>query len=270
MNYASQACKTYLKNPKISADMEMDTLRVEINRFWDSVTVHVFNSTDNIHIRNAYQLMIQQARCQCSVINWLDNPELFYSTVSKTGKRKVPWTGIASVLVLLGLLIWFSIPQKKEYIVYMAILGAAAVLELAQLLITYLSIPTAPMGKVRAEQRIIPERVYHDLQQAASQVDNSADSLFAILSENTVDTDGADLSLVQDLLHLPKDQRSSSVSQAIERYLVRQGVQRVEYSEEDRNLFMILPSSKTMTIEPALIKDGIILHLGVACIAEEE
>lgn len=270
MDYASQAYKTYLQNPKISADMGMDALRGEINRFWDSVTVHVFNSTGDIQIRNAYQLMVQQARGQCSVVNWLDNPELFYSTVSKGGKRRVPWTGLASVLMLLALLIWFALPQKKGNTIYIAILGAAAALELAQLLIAYLSVPTASVDKIRAEQRIIPERVYHDLRQAASQVDNSADSLFAILSENTVDMEGADLTLAQDLLHLPMDQRSSSVTQAIDRYLVRQGVRRVEYSEEDRNLFMILPSSKTMTIEPALIKDGKVLHLGVACIAEEE
>lgn len=270
MDYANQACKAYLKNATLSAEMGTEALQTELNRFWDSILIQVSQSTGNTHIRNAYQLMVGQARCQVDTLNWLDVPEVFYSTIAKGGKKKLPWPGLTAALLLLVMVFWLATPLNKgRNLVCAWILGAALVLLLAQLLLTFLTAPVSPVNKVRAEQRISPNRVRSGLQRLACQVDSAADTMVAILTEEDIGTTGVDLSLIRDLLRLPADQRSGAMVEAVDRYLVRLGVEKVEYSENTRDLFMTLPSSRDMTVEPALVKDGQVLQLGVACVAGE-
>ena len=77
------------------------------------------------------------------------------------------------------------------------------------------------------------------------------------------------MSLPKELLRLPPDLRSSAVSDAVDRYLARLGVEKVNYSPEQAALFMLLPSAREGTVEPALVKDGQVLSQGVACVNTE-
>ena len=51
--------------------------------------------------------------------------------------------------------------------------------------------------------------------------------------------------------------------------LARLGVEKVNYSPEQAALFMLLPSAREGTVEPALVKDGQVLSQGVACVNTE-
>ena len=90
---------------------------------------------------------------------------MFASTaaVSK-GKRRVPWVGLAGVLLLLGLTAWFAVPHKERSVVYAVLIGVGVALILIQFIVFLVSLSTKPTVKVRAEQRISPEIVRSSLQ----------------------------------------------------------------------------------------------------------
>ena len=46
--------------------------------------------------------------------------------------------------------------------------------------------------------------------------------------------------------------------------LYKRGIEAVDYSEENKVMFEILPSTKESTVNPALVKDGVLLKKGVA------
>ena len=127
----------------------------------------------------------------------------------------------------------------------------------------------APTIQTRAEQRISPRRVQSSLQQAVRQIDGNAETLAELLRESGTASGEVDVSLPKELLRLPPDLRSSAVSDAVDRYLARLGVEKVNYSPEQAALFMLLPSAREGTIEPALVKDGQVLSQGVACVNTE-
>lgn len=271
MNYAYEACTESLKKCSLSADMGLDALHLELNRIWDGVMLSVTQNTSDTHARNAYRLLIQQIRAQSNVLQWLDTPEVFYSKEAvKKGKRRVPWCGLLAAVLLAALTVWFAVPHRGRNIFVACLTGGALVLTLIQYLLLCLSAPKEPTVKIRTEQRVSPERVRSSLLQLARQMDSNADSLYALMAERTVGESTLDLSLAQELMRLPVDKRGVGVTEAVDRFLIRQGVEKVEYSSDRSELFMVLPSSREMTVEPALIKDGKVLQMGVACTPSEE
>lgn len=271
MEYAYQAYTEYAKKGKLTANMGPEQLRLELCRFWDDVMLSVSRSVTDAGIRNAYRLLLQQARAQAEVLNWLDEPEVFYSTAAADkGRRRAPWLGILGFLLLAGLAVWFAAPHQGRNLIYAGLTGAGALLALIQCVLLVLAAPTAPAVNVRTEQRISPEKVYSGLQRMAREIDASADSLQAILSENAPEQQETDVTLAQELMRIPAEKRSSEVDDAVDRFLIRQGVEKVEYTPDRQELFMILPAQEDRTVEPALIKDGRVLCMGVACTRTEE
>lgn len=271
MNYAYEACTESLKKCPLSAEMGLDTLRLELNRIWDGVMLFVAQNTTDTHVRNAYRLLIQQARFQTDVLQWLDTPEVFYSTgAAKKGKRRIPWCGLLGAVVLAGLTVWFAVPHQERNVFVACLTGGVLMLTLIQYLLLHLSASKEPTAKIHTEQRVSPERMRNSLLQLAQQVDSNADSLCAIMIERTTGETALDLSLAQELMRLPADKRGTGVTEAVDRFLIRQGVEKVEYSPDRSELFMVLPSSREMTVEPALIKDDMVLQMGVACTLSEE
>lgn len=266
MEFAYQAYTEYVKKGKLTANMGPDDLRLELCRFWDDVMLSVSQSVTDANTRNAYRLLLQQMRSQAGMLNWLAAPEVFYSTAAANkGKRRVPWLGILGFLLLTGLAVWFAVPHKERNLIYAGLAGAGALLTLIQCVLLMLAAPTAPNVNVRTEQRISPEKVYSGLQRAARDVDANADSLRELLSENTPEQQEVDVSLAQELMRIPTGKRSSEVDDAVDRFLIRQDVERVTYSPDRQELFTVLPGQEDMTVEPALIKDGRVLCMGVAC-----
>jgi len=266
MDYAYQAYTAYAKRHTLKACMDMDEVRLEITKFWNGVLLHVTEATGDTQIRNIYSLLVQQAKNHTDTLYWLDKPEVFYSSAAANkGKRRIPWFGLSAAVLLIAMIVWFAIAHKKQELLYAYLLGAALLLFVIQLIILLAALSASPTINIRTEQRFVPEKVYSGLMKIAKEIDGSADTLAAMTSENIPAADDMDLSLAQELIRLPKDLSTDEVQTAVDRFLVRNKVEKIMYSAAQQELFMVLPADREMTIEPALVKNGKILSLGVAC-----
>lgn len=270
MNYAFQVYTKYAKKNSLKADMDVDAVYLEVNKFWNEVLLYVMESTANTQIRNVYRLLVQQVQNHGDALHWLDEPEVFYSNAAANkGKRRIPWFGLSAVVLMIALIVWFAIPHKAQNIFYACVLGVALVLFGIQFIILLVAVSSAPTINIRTEQRFIPKKIYSKLMETTQKIDSDADTLMAMIAENIPDGDKIDLSLAQELIRLPKNLSTDEVQTAVNRFLVRNNVEQIMYSKEQQDLFMVLPADKEMTIEPAFVKDGKILSMGVACIYEE-
>lgn len=270
MDHAYQAYEQYIQTHSLKPDTTPQELEAELNRFWDSVMLRVTQATTDTRIRTAYRLLLRQARTQGQLLQWLGEPEVFYSTSgADKGKRKIPWLGIAGAVVLAVLAVWFGVPHEGSNLYVTAAAGGALLLTALQTWLLWSAVPAVPSVKIRTEPRIAPDLVRAGLQKQVRELDAHAEGLCAMLDEEAPRTSDPELTLAQELLRLPKDRRDPAVMDAVERYLVRQGVEMVEYSQEHQALFMVLPGPCEMTVEPALVRDGQLLHMGVACVPME-
>lgn len=271
MEYADQAYQEFSQKP-LDKQMTPKELEGEVHRFWDGVMLRVTQATTDTAVRNAYRILVCQARTQTQALQWLGEPEVFYSTsAADRGKRKLPWLGFAAAAVLAGLGIWLAIPHEnvksEPYLALAAGIGLA--LAAVQMFLLWSAVPEAPSVKTRTESRIDPAKVRAGLRQLARDLDAHAESLCAMMGQVDAQPGEGDLSLAQELLRLPKDHRDPAVTDAVDRYLVRQGVEKLEYAPERQAMFMVLPGPAEMTIEPALVRDGQLLQMGVACVVME-
>lgn len=272
MDHAYQAYVQFLEKDVLKSDMTLPELEGELNRFWDGVMLLVTQATTDTSVRNAYRILVRQARVQAQALQWLGEPEVFYSTSgADRGKRRIPWLGIGAGILLAGLTVWLAVPhenvESKPYLALAA--GIALVLAGIQLFMLWNAVPASPTVNIRTESRIDPARVRSGLQQLARDLDSHAESLCAMMDETAPKEVPVDLHLVQELLRLPKDRRDPAVMDAVDRYLVRQGVEKLDYTPDRQAMFMILPGPTEMTVEPALVRDGQLLQMGVACVPME-
>ena len=107
------------------------------------------------------------------------------------------------------------------------------------------------------------------LQQLAREMDAHAESLQAMLKETAVLSDDVDITLVKSLLRIPASSRGDAVTDAIDLYLARNGIEKVSYSKERAELFLVIPGTHEATVEPALVRADQVLSEGVACIKAE-
>lgn len=270
MDHAYQVYEQYIQDHSLKPDTTPQELEAELNRFWDSVMLHVTQTTTDTRIRTAYRLLLRQARTQTQTLQWLGEPEVFYSTSgADRGKRKIPWLGIAGAVVLAVMAVWFAVPHEGSNVYMACAAGGALALTAVQICLLWSAVPAVPAVKVRTEARIAPDLVRAGLQKQVRELDAHADGLCAMLDEEAPQNASPELTLAQELLRLPRDRREPAVMDAVERYLVRQGVEIVEYSQDRQALFMVLPGPCEMTVEPALVRDGQLLHMGVACVPME-
>ena len=261
MEYAFEAYTALSGKLQLQPEMGLDALSGTLDRFWDEMLLDIVPLVSDIHVRSAYQILIRQAKSQAQAFTWLEPPEVFQSFApGSVQKPRKPWLGLAAILILAGLTVWFLLPISGKNPVAAGLCGASALLVAVQYILVLFDAQAAradaPTIQTRAEQRISPRRVQSSLQQAVRQIDGNAETL-------------ADVSLPKELLRLPPDLRSSAVSDAVDRYLARLGVEKVNYSPEQAALFMLLPSAREGTVEPALVKDGQVLSQGVACVNTE-
>ena len=73
------------------------------------------------------------------------------------------------------------------------------------------------------------------------------------------------MSLARELIRLPRELSTDEVRTAVDQFLVRNQVEKILYTPDRQDLFMVLPADREMTIEPALVKNGKVLSMGVAC-----
>jgi len=126
--------------------------------------------------------------------------------------------------------------------------------------------------KLKAEPRIDVEKLYRSMHAAVLTADrNIADALSARKLEEEQkkreqSEDKADISLYSDLLEaqLAKDgEYALDQISKVPFYLHQKGIEMVEYSEENRGWFDVIPGEKRETIRPALVKDGQLLKKGI-------
>ena len=274
MEYAFEAYTALSGKLQLQPEMGLDALSGTLDRFWDEMLLDIVPLVSDIHVRSAYQILIRQAKSQAQAFTWLEPPEVFQSFApGSVQKPRKPWLGLAAILILAGLTVWFLLPISGKNPVAAGLCGASALLVAVQYILVLFDAQAAradaPTIQTRAEQRISPRRVQSSLQQAVRQIDGNAETLAELLWESGTASGEVDVSLPKELLRLPPDLRSSAVSDAVDRYLARLGVEKVNYSPEQAALFMLLPSAREGTIEPALVKDGQVLSQGVACVNTE-
>lgn len=273
MQYAYDIYTKAIKQIPDRADMSLDEFQLALDCFWDEMQLDVVSAVSDTYLRNAYIILIRQAKTQCRTFGWLGEPEVFQSVTPKAlEKSKKPWAGLASAGLLAGLVLWFTLPHSGRSLPIAVLCGAALALSLVQLLISWLTRPkplAASPVHTRVEQQIVGQRVHSGLGQMVREMDSHAETLQAMLRESSVRTDGPDISLVQNLLRIPAGMRGSEVTDAINLYLARNSIEKVEYNGENSDLFMVMPAPNTGTVEPALIRDGKILCQGVACVKTE-
>lgn len=274
MEYAFEAYTALSGKLQLQPEMGLDALSGTLDRFWDEMLLDIVPLVSDIHVRSAYQILIRQAKAQAQAFTWLEQPEVFQSFApGSVQKPRKPWLGLAAILILAGLTVWFLLPISGKNPVAAGLCGASALLVAVQYILVLFDAQAAradaPTIQTRAEQRISPRRVQSSLQQAVRQIDGNAETLAELLRESGTASGEVDVSLPKELLRLPPDLRSSAVSDAVDRYLARLGVEKVNYSPEQAALFMLLPSAREGTIEPALVKDGQVLSQGVACVNTE-
>lgn len=274
MEYAFEAYTALSGKLQLQPEMGLDALSGTLDRFWDEMLLDIVPLVSDIHVRSAYQILIRQAKAQAQAFTWLEPPEVFQSFApGSVQKPRKPWLGLAAILILAGLTVWFLLPISGKNPVAAGLCGASALLVAVQYILVLFDAQAAradaPTIQTRAEQRISPRQVQSSLQQAVRQIDGNAETLAELLRESGTASGEVDVSLPKELLRLPPDLRSSAVSDAVDRYLARLGVEKVNYSPEQAALFMLLPSAREGTIEPALVKDGQVLSQGVACVNTE-
>ena len=274
MEYAFEAYTALSGKLQLQPEMGLDALSGTLDRFWDEMLLDIVPLVSDIHVRSAYQILIRQAKAQAQAFTWLEQPEVFQSFApGSVQKPRKPWLGLAAILILAGLTVWFLLPISGKNPVAAGLCGASALLVAVQYILVLFDAQAAradaPTIQTRAEQRISPRRVQSSLQQAVRQIDGNAETLAELLLESGTASGEVDVSLPKELLRLPPDLRSSAVSDAVDRYLARLGVEKVNYSPEQAALFMLLPSAREGTVEPALVKDGQVLSQGVACVNTE-
>lgn len=274
MEYAFEAYTALSGKLQLQPEMGLDALSGTLDRFWDEMLLDIVPLVSDIHVRSAYQILIRQAKAQAQAFTWLEQPEVFQSFApGSVQKPRKPWLGLAAILILAGLTVWFLLPISGKNPVAAGLCGASALLVAVQYILVLFDAQAAradaPTIQTRAEQRISPHRVQSSLQQAVRQIDGNAETLAELLRESGTASGEVDVSLPKELLRLPPDLRSSAVSDAVDRYLARLGVEKVNYSPEQAALFMLLPSAREGTVEPALVKDGQVLSQGVACVNTE-
>ena len=274
MEYAFEAYTALSGKLQLQPEMGLDALSGTLDRFWDEMLLDIVPLVSDIHVRSAYQILIRQAKAQAQAFTWLEQPEVFQSFApGSVQKPRKPWLGLAAILILAGLTVWFLLPISGKNPVAAGLCGASALLVAVQYILVLFDAQAAradaPTIQTRAEQRISPRRVQSSLQQAVRQIDGNAETLAELLRESGTASGEVDVSLPKELLRLPPDLRSSAVSDAVDRYLARLGAEKVNYSPTQAALFMLLPSAREGTIEPALVKDGQVLSQGVACVNTE-
>ena len=274
MEHAFEAYTALSGKLQLQPEMGLDALSGTLDRFWDEMLLDIVPLVSDIHVRSAYQILIRQAKAQAQAFTWLEPPEVFQSFApGSVQKPRKPWLGLAAILILAGLTVWFLLPISGKNPVAAGLCGASALLVAVQYILVLFDAQAAradaPTIQTRAEQRISPRRVQSSLQQAVRQIDGNAETLAELLRESGMASGEVDVSLPKELLRLPPDLRSSAVSDAVDRYLARLGVEKVNYSPEQAALFMLLPSAREGTVEPALVKDGQVLSQGVACVNTE-
>lgn len=274
MEHAFEAYTALSGKLQLQPEMGLDALSGTLDRFWDEMLLDIVPLVSDIHVRSAYQILIRQAKAQAQAFTWLEQPEVFQSFApGSVQKPRKPWLGLAAILILAGLTVWFLLPISGKNPVAAGLCGASALLVAVQYILVLFDAQAAradaPTIQTRAEQRISPRRVQSSLQQAVRQIDGNAETLAELLRESGTASGEVDVSLPKELLRLPPDLRSSAVSDAVDRYLARLGVEKVNYSPEQAALFMLLPSAREGTVEPALVKDGQVLSQGVACVNTE-
>lgn len=274
MEHAFEAYTALSGKLQLQPEMGLDALSGTLDRFWDEMLLDIVPLVSDIHVRSAYQILIRQAKAQAQAFTWLEPPEVFQSFApGSVQKPRKPWLGLAAILILAGLTVWFLLPISGKNPVAAGLCGASALLVAVQYILVLFDAQAAradaPTIQTRAEQRISPRRVQSSLQQAVRQIDGNAETLAELLRESGTASGEVDVSLPKELLRLPPDLRGSAVSDAVDRYLARLGVEKVNYSPEQAALFMLLPSAREGTVEPALVKDGQVLSQGVACVNTE-
>ena len=274
MEYAFEAYTALSGKRQLQPYLGLDERSGTLDGCWDEMLLDIVPLVSDIHVRSAYQILIRQAKAQAQAFTWLEPPEVFQSFApGSVQKPRKPWLGLAAILILAGLTVWFLLPISGKNPVAAGLCGASALLVAVQYILVLFDAQAAradaPTIQTRAEQRISPRRVQSSLQQAVRQIDGNAETLAELLRESGTASGEVDVSLPKELLRLPPDLRSSAVSDAVDRYLARLGVEKVNYSPEQAALFMLLPSAREGTVEPALVKDGQVLSQGVACVNTE-
>ena len=133
MEYAFEAYTALSGKLQLQPEMGLDALSGTLDRFWDEMLLDIVPLVSDIHVRSAYQILIRQAKAQAQAFTWLEQPEVFQSFApGSVQKPRKPWLGLAAILILAGLTVWFLLPISGKNPVAAGLCGASALLVAVQ------------------------------------------------------------------------------------------------------------------------------------------
>ncbi len=128
--------------------------------------------------------------------------------------------------------------------------------------------------QLKAENRIDPNRIYQSLRSVLLIVDRNISEAMSLqrleerqreeAKEEPQDNDA--LNLYSDLLEAARSKDGEYALDQLEKlsfYLHQKGIEILEFSEENRSWFDVIPGERKETIRPALVKDGHLLKKGI-------
>ena len=238
--------------------------------------------------RNAAAHMMQAVRLSLPFIDSVGKTSVFEQDKSEKKSVKTPITVILLILAAILLLVYGLLPlvmlgmnnasttaARNDLITRgISILMGAAALFLAGS--TQGKPSTIKKKAYHVEQKVDADRIYRNYRTIMISVDQSLDEVR--LTEKQAykeqagkiegrDASSAEIELFSDLLaasYSGDPEFALEKIEGIKYYLHQQQIEAVDYAEDTRDYFDLMPGASAGTIRPALIADGKLLKKGLA------
>ena len=236
------------------------------------------------YARRCASMILQAARMSASLTDsigetkiWEQGGKLISGESKKVRMPAVILMIAGLVMVLASVIVLAGMEEALNRIFETPLIAGAFLLGLVFLFVSGLFFRSTSKAsysekELKAEPRIDAAKIYRAMHAAVLTADrNIADALAAKRMEEEQSgqdpaEDKTDLALYSDLLEaqLAKDgEYALDQISKVPFYLHQKGIEAMEFSEEYRSWFDVIPGEKRETIRPALVKDGKLLKKGI-------
>lgn len=273
MDHAYRGMQEAMESVTIAPDMGEEELRKRLSQIWHKTAAYIAECREvkeDSALRDAYRVLLDQARYAALEFRFLDQPALSYIPDQNRKKQ-----GLFSYLFLMPAIalsvgaIIFGSTNHDIGIEILGILAAAAFLVYLVLSIRYMFRAKKQTGTVHAEQRINLAALKNSMEKIARRVDTGAAGLYAMLQQHqSGGEDSLDgMELIKRILKINYEGEPvpESMMTQVRLYLNDCHVEMLDYTPERASLFTLLPSNGVKTLQPALVRKVKAMENGEAC-----
>ena len=234
--------------------------------------------------RRCASMILQSARMSAPLLDsigetkiWEQGGKLVSGEIRKVRVSSVVMTTAGVIMIAASIIVLAGTEEALNKMFSSPAIAAALILGLVLLFLGGLFLRKTTKAsysekELKAEPRIDADRIYRTLHAVVLVADRnieealSARKLEAEKSGQPEQEDKTDLALYSDLLEAQLARDGEYALDQISKvpfYLHQKGIEAVEYSEEHRSWFDVIPGERQETIRPALVKDGQLLKKGI-------